>query len=171
VNGNTVIDPNAATVLVTSTYLPVPPLIAFPIYRTIPQLRGPEKPNITIGPAPEFLGLKQADCLDEAFKGAGKDFTGLSTLDDLSTFLAGGDASQFASLSYAATGAKRAAGAVAGSMAAKTAIRAALREDGTKVSVKAVGKAATKVGKFTGYVGGAITLGSAYLTYKRCMAQ
>jgi hypothetical protein len=56
-------------------------------------------------------------------------------------------------------------------MAAKTAIRAALREETVKVSTKAVGKAATKVGTFAGYAGAALTVKSAYDAYQQCMAQ
>src|SRR4051794_36711013 len=45
VNGNKVTDPNATTVSVNSTFLPLPSVVAFPI----PQLRGPERSPVTIG--------------------------------------------------------------------------------------------------------------------------
>ena len=142
-------------------------LKAGPLPAVLPQLKGPEVPQV--GPATN--NPKQDYCLRQALKGAAKDITGLSLIDDLATALTTGNLSQFATPGYAAQGVQQGASAVAGSMAARTAIRAALREEAVKVSTKAVGKAATAIGKGAGYIGLGLTANSAYEAYKECMAQ
>jgi hypothetical protein len=142
-------------------------LKAGPLPAVLPQLKGPEVPQV--GPA--INNPKQDYCLRQALKGAAKDITGLSLIDDLATALTTGNLSQFATPGYAAQGVQQGASAVAGSMAARTTIRAALREEAVKVSTKAVGKTATAIGKGAGYIGLGLTANSAYEAYKECMAQ
>jgi RHS repeat-associated protein len=155
----------------TPNYTPIPAmesgLKAGPLPAVLPQLKGPEVPQV--GPATN--NPKQDYCLRQALKGAAKDITGLSLIDDLATALTTGNLSQFATPGYAAQGVQQGASAVAGSMAARTAIRAALREEAVKVSTKAVGKTATAIGKGAGYIGLGLTANSAYEAYKECMAQ
>jgi hypothetical protein len=153
----------------TPNYIQIPTLESQlktgPLPAVLPQLKGPEMPQV--GPATN--SPKQDYCLRQAIKGAAKDITSLSLIDDVADFLTSGNTSQFLTPSYAAQGSQKAAGAVAGSMAAKAAIRAAM--EGVKVSTKAVGKSATVIGKGAGYLGLGLTANSAYEAYKQCMAQ
>jgi len=163
--------PQTFSLTQTPNYTPIPTLDSGlrtgPLPLVLPQLTGPEVPQV--GPATN--NPKQDFCLRQALKGAAKDISGISFAEDVANFMTNLSFSEFLTPGYAADFARHGAAAAAGSGAAKTAIRAALREEAVKVSTKAVGKAATAVGTFSGYAGTALTFKSAYDAYQQCMAQ
>jgi hypothetical protein len=155
VNGDKITDLDATTIQVKDTLLPLPTTFGFPRYA---QLRGPVRQQVTIGAAPN---LKFDYCVQQAVTGAAKDLTGLSLIDDLSNALAGNYPSGLDSASDAADVAKRGAESLTKSAVAQATIRQALRREGAKVSVKAVGRTASKFGKVAGGVGLGLTALSA----------
>jgi hypothetical protein len=92
-------------------------------------------------------------------------------IDDFADAAAGNRPSGLSASSDAVDLAKRGAGHVTKSVVAQAAIRQALKQQGTRVSVKAVGRTAKIFGKVAGGVGFALTGFSAYETYQQCMQE
>jgi hypothetical protein len=92
-------------------------------------------------------------------------------IDDFADAVAGDRPSGLSAGSDAVDLAKRGAGHLAKSVVAQAAIRQALKQQGTRVSVKAVGRTAKTFGKVAGAIGFGLTGLSAYETYQQCMQE